>query len=72
MGEEFLSLFLQALSAPDTPFQSIVVTTQLEDAVWGGWRVMRLNRPRFFSTGEPVTDIFVGDVHRAANGAYRD
>jgi hypothetical protein len=70
MGENFLSLFLKALSAPDTPFQSIVVTTQLEDdQVWGGWQVIRLNRPRSSGIGQPLTDIVVGDMHAAAKGA---
>jgi hypothetical protein len=51
MEEGFLSLFLQALSPPDVPFQTIVVTTQLEDgAVWGGWQVIRLNRPGLLVT----------------------
>jgi hypothetical protein len=64
MDEKFLSLFLQELSSPEIPFQSIVVTTQLEDnAVWGGWQVIRLNRPQSADIGEPATEITVGDVH---------
>jgi hypothetical protein len=70
MSEGFLSLFLEALSAPDTPFQSIVVTTQLEDdQVWGGWQVIRLDRPRSAGIGQPLTDIVIGDIHAAAKGA---
>lgn len=66
MSEEFLSLFLEALSAPDTPFQSILVTPQLQDdQVWGGWQVIRLDRPPSSSLGEPATAITVGEVHAA-------
>ena len=70
MSEEFLSSFLEALSAPDTPFQSIMVTTQLgDDQVWGGWQVIRLDRPRSSGLGEPITKVAVGEVHVAAKGA---
>ncbi len=70
MEEKFLSLFLKELSSPNVPFQSIVVTTQLEDdTVWGGWQVIRLNRPRCSGIGAPLTDVVVGDVHTAAKGA---
>jgi hypothetical protein len=69
MEESFLSLFLKALSSPDIPFQSIVVTTQLEDdAVWGGWQVIRLNRPASLGVAGQLTDIVVGDMHARPNG----
>jgi len=64
MGEEYLSLFLKTLSSPDMPFQSIVVTTQLDDdAVWGGWQVIRLNRPGPLGVRGQFTEIVVGDMH---------
>jgi hypothetical protein len=64
MEEKFLSLFLKELSSPDIPFQSIVVTTQLEDdAVWGGWQVIRLNRPAALGVEGQFTEIIVGDMH---------
>jgi hypothetical protein len=66
MSEGYLSLFLAALSSPDVPFQSIVVTTELiDDAVWGGWQVIRLDRPPGtpLGTGEQVTEIVVGEMH---------
>jgi hypothetical protein len=67
VGEKFLLLFLNALSSPDIPFQSIVVTTGLEDdAVWGGWQVIRLNRLASLGVEGQFTDIVVGDVHAAA------
>jgi hypothetical protein len=67
MDEEFLSLFLKALSSPDVPFQSIVVTTQLEDdAMWAGWQVIRLNRPGSLGVAGQLTEIVVGDMHTAA------
>lgn len=67
MEEKFLSLFLNALSSPDIPFQSIVVTTGLEDdAVWGGWQVIRLNRPASFGVEGQFTEIVVGDMHAVA------
>jgi hypothetical protein len=64
MGESFLSLFLEALSPPDVPFQTIVVATRLEDdAVWGGWQVIRLNRPGPLGVRGQLTEIVVGDMH---------
>jgi len=69
MEEKFLSLFLKALAAPDTPFQSIVVTTELEDdELWGGWQVIRLNRQTTLGVEGQFTDIVVGDVHTASKG----
>jgi hypothetical protein len=68
MSGEFLSLFLNELSSPEIPFQSIVVTTELgDDAIWGGWQVIRLSRPRGGSFGEELTEIVVGDIHAVAN-----
>ncbi len=68
MSEEFLSLFLGALSSPNTPFQSIVVTTRLEDStVWGGWQVIRLNRAASIGVDGQFTEITVGDMHAAAS-----
>lgn len=65
MREKFLSLFLEALAAPDTPFQSIIVTTELQDdEVWGGWQVIRLMRETSLGIGGQLTEIIVGDVHR--------
>jgi hypothetical protein len=65
MDEKFLSLYLRVLAAPDTPFQSIVVTTELEDnELWGGWQVIRLQRESSVSTEAQLTEIIVGDVHR--------
>lgn len=65
MGEKFLSLFLKALAAPDSPFQSIVVTNELEDnEVWGGWQVIRLKREGSLGLEGQLTEITVGDVHR--------
>jgi hypothetical protein len=64
MGEKFLSLFLKALAAPDTPFQSVVVTTELEDdEVWGGWQVIRLKREQSLGVEGQFTEVIVGDVH---------
>ena len=64
MEEKFLSLFLKALAAPDTPFQSVVVTTELEDdEVWGGWQVIRLKREQSLGVEGQFTEIIVGDVH---------
>jgi hypothetical protein len=63
MGERFLSLFLNLLSSADVPFQTIVVTTEFsDDAVWGGWQVIRLNKPRT-SEGQ-LTEVVVGEVHK--------
>ncbi len=68
MSEGFLSLFLSALSSPDTPFQSIVVTTRLEDdTVWGGWQVIRLKRAASIGVEGQFTEITVGDMHAAAS-----
>ncbi|MEZ5892586.1 MAG: ATP-binding protein [Parvularculaceae bacterium] len=45
MDPVFLSQFLEALSSPLVPFQSIFVTTELdEEAAWGGWQIIRLDR----------------------------
>jgi hypothetical protein len=67
MSDEFLSLFLKALSSADIPFQSIVVTTGLrDDADWGGWQVIRLDRPSSLGVEGQLTEITVGDIHRAA------
>jgi hypothetical protein len=45
MTEKFLSRYLNVLSSPDTPFQSIVGTMELEDrSAWGGWQVIRLHQ----------------------------
>jgi hypothetical protein len=64
MEEKFLSDFLTALSSPDYPFQSIVVTTDLEDdAVWGGWQVIRLNRPTRLGVDGQFTEVVVGKLH---------
>ena len=64
MSETFLSLFLKALSSPDVPFQSIIVTTELEDdALWGGWQVIRLDRPTALGVPGQLTQITVGDIH---------
>jgi len=66
MGEPFLSMFLGALSAPDTPFQSVVVTTELEDSTtWGGWQVIRLDRLGSLGAREKLTEVTVGDMHSA-------
>jgi hypothetical protein len=68
MTEEFLSLFLSTLSSPDTPFQSIVVTTRLNDCtVWGGWQVIRLNRAASIGVEGQFTEITVGDMRAAAS-----
>jgi hypothetical protein len=67
MSEKFLSLFLNELSSPGMPFQSMVVSTELEDnAVWGGWQVIRLKRPRGGGLGEQLTEIVIGDMHGVA------
>jgi hypothetical protein len=64
MEEKFLSDFLTALSSPDYPFQSIVVTTDLEDdAVWGGWQVIRLNRATRLGVEGQFTEVVVGELH---------
>ena len=45
MDSEFLSQFLNALSSPLITFQSIFVTTQLdEDAAWSGWQRICLHK----------------------------
>lgn len=67
MSDGFLSMFLETLSAPEVPFQSIIVTTDLvDDALWGGWQVIRLNRPPNtpLGTHESITEIVVGEMHR--------
>lgn len=65
MGEKFLSRFLEVLAAPDTPFQSIIITTELQDdELWGGWQVIRLKREPNLGIGGQLTEIIVGDVHR--------
>jgi hypothetical protein len=65
MDEKFLSRFLEVLAAPDTPFQSIIVTTELQhDEHWGGWQVIRLKREQSLGKEGQFTEIIVGDVHR--------
>ena len=64
MSPEFLSQYLVALSSPDTPFQTIFVTTALDEkAAWGGWQVIRLSRPRMAQLGMQETEIVVGEIH---------
>jgi len=64
MSPEFLSQYLVALSSPDIPFQTIFVTTELDEkAAWGGWQVIRLTRPREAQLGRQQTEIIVGEVH---------
>lgn len=64
MSPEFLSQYLVALSSPDIPFQTIFVTTALDEkAAWGGWQVIRLNRPRKAQLGTQETEIVVGEIH---------
>jgi hypothetical protein len=59
---KLLSLFLNALSSPVMPFQTIVVSNELEDNVmWGGWQVIRLSQPR-----DGGTEVVVGDMYGAA------
>jgi hypothetical protein len=67
MSGEFLSLFLTELSSPENPFQSVVVTSEFgDDAIWGGWQVIRLSRPSSGSLGEQLTAVLVGDIHSAS------
>jgi hypothetical protein len=61
---EFLSMFLNELSSPRMPFQSIVVvSTEAGDAVWGGWwggwQDIRLIQP----PGDGLTEILIGAMH---------
>lgn len=64
MGGDLLSIFLEALAAPDIPFQSIVVSNELADStIWGGWQVIRLDRPRSADWEGQLTEIAVGDMH---------
>jgi hypothetical protein len=67
MVGEFLSVFLNELSSPEMPFQSIVVSNELQDdAMWGGWQVIRLSRPLGADPNEQLTEIVIGDMHAAA------
>lgn len=64
LDDSFLSRYLGRLLSPNTPFQSIVVTTHLGKAgKWGGWQVIRLNRSNELGDARQLTEVIIGDVH---------